>query len=120
MAAYEDVACDLDRYISVSVLGGGGGVGGFGEELVGLFLGGFYGLEVFFVGFDFVVREDGSAGYGVRLVLLGWEEGDVVAETRGLDDHEVGAGAGFFDEGDAVGGLGVAVELPRVNIEVGR
>lgn len=38
-------------------------------------------------------------------------EGDVVAEARGVDDHEVGARAGLFDEGDAVGGLRVAVEL---------
>lgn len=34
-----------------------------------------------------------------------------MAEARGVDDHEVGAGADFFDPADAVGGLRVAVEL---------
>ena len=45
------------------------------------------------------------------MVFLRREESDVVAEAWSLDLHEVGAGAGFFDEGDAVGGVVVAVEL---------
>lgn len=55
--------------------------------------------------------EDFLAGDGGGFVLAGREEGDVVAEARGVDDHEVGACADFLDPADAVGGLRVAVEL---------
>lgn len=55
--------------------------------------------------------EDFLAGDGRGFVLAWREEGDVVAEAGGVDDHEVGAGADFFDPADAVGGLRVAVEL---------
>ncbi len=55
--------------------------------------------------------EDFLAGDGRRFIFAGREEGDVVAETGGVDYHEVGAGADFLDPTDAVRGLRMAVEL---------
>ena len=108
MGAEGDVA---DQWIGV----GGGGVASE-EDFGGLRLSfphaGFAeGGEVVFVVFDLVFAEDEGAGDGVGGVFLRGLEGDVVAEAWGLDDEEVGAGAGFFDQGDAVGGVLVAVEL---------
>ena len=109
MPADDDVADDLRGIVDAQAQGHGGRGAGF--PLLGFGLGGVVGFELALVGGDLVGAEDGGAGDGVGLVLLRGQEGDVAAEARGLDDEEVGAGARFFDQGDAVGGLGVAVEL---------
>lgn len=49
-------------------------------------------------GFVTVSRDDGRAGDGVGTILLRWLEGDIIAESWGLDDHEVGTGRNLFDE----------------------
>ena len=55
--------------------------------------------------------EDFLAEDRVRFGFACGQEGDVVAEARGVNAHEVAAGADFFDPADAVGRLRVAVEL---------
>ena len=55
--------------------------------------------------------EDLLAGDRRGFVFTRGEKGDVVAETGCIDDHEVGARADLLNPADAVGGLGVAVEL---------
>ena len=58
----------------------------------------------------------------MRFGLARGQEGDVIAEARGVDPHEIAAGADFLDPADAVRGLRVAVELdfdlPRARGEV--
>lgn len=82
--------------------GRGAGVDEFAGQVCGA-----AGLPVWDVG----LGDDFAAGDGVCAVFAGGEEGGIVAEAGGVDDHEVGAGGDFLDPGDAVGGLGVAVEL---------
>ena len=53
--------------------------------------------------------------YRVREVLLWWGEGDIVAEARCIDNHEVGAGACFLDHSDSIGRLRIAMELKRMS-----
>lgn len=67
--------------------------------------------ELVLVGFDFIITQNRRAGDSIWLILLRWLEGDVVAQSRCLDHHEICAGARLFDEGYAIGGLRVAMVL---------
>lgn len=60
---------------------------------------------------DVRLGDDFAAGDWICAVFAWGEEGGVVAEAGGVDDHEVGAGGDFLDPSDAVGGLRMAVEL---------
>lgn len=106
-----------DYYGDVIVVGVGVGVGvgvtveaGLVEE-VEVGVGGVGNLAGFLPRGDVGGGEDLAAGDGVGLRFAGRQEGDVVAEARRVDYHQVGARRHFFDPADAVGGLRVAVEL---------
>ena len=81
---------------------GGAGVDEFAGQV-----GGATGLPIG----DVRLGDDFAAGDWVCAVFSWREKGNIVAETRGVDDHQVRAGGDFLDPGDAVGGLGMAVEL---------
>jgi hypothetical protein len=60
-------------------------------------------FAILLVSLGFFGKEHWAASDAVRFVLLGWLEGDIVAEAWGFHHHQVGAREGFLDQSDAIG-----------------